>query len=177
MKRSEFILTPFHCRARLINTFLIPYITPFLHLSRKNWNSFLTPIKESLWRNKLTGGNPWQWGKWSAVACPKSIGGLGILDPVTHSQALCAKLFCTLATSTESESWASMAREMVMATDMRSKGGTWQNLSIENRLLPSAGVRTKLGGFTGRFVQKCCNSAGTLRWHEQTRYWKGTTGH
>ena len=92
MKRWEFILTPFHCRARLINTFLIPLITfasPLLQLSQKNWNSFQKPIKEFLWRNKLTGGKPWQWGK-SAVAKPKAQGGLGILDPVDHSMALCA---------------------------------------------------------------------------------------
>ncbi len=128
-----------------------------------------------MWRNKLTGGKPWQWGKWSAIAKPKSQGGLGILDPVVHSMALCAKLFCALATS--EESWAYMAREMVMGTTMSSKGGNWHNLSLQNRLLPPTGVKAKLGGFTGKFIEKFSKAAETLMWKEEVRYWKGTAGH
>ena len=136
MKRWECVLIPFHSRARIINSFCILYLSfasPFLQLSKKNWNSFLKPIKEFLWRNKLTKGRPWKWGKWASVAKPRMQGGLGIQDPVAQDLAVCAKLFCTLAQS--EESWACMARDMIMKTTMKSRGGAWLNLDIQSRLL------------------------------------------
>ena len=74
IKRWENILVPFECRIRIINMFLIPYITfasPILQLSNKNWKVFLKPIKEFMWRNNLTGAKPWQWGKWEMMAIPQ----------------------------------------------------------------------------------------------------------
>ena len=50
-------------------------------------------------------------GKWEGVAIPKEMGGLGIINTVSHASALCAKLFVSLASS--DQSWAIMGREMI----------------------------------------------------------------
>ena len=40
-------------------------------------------------------------GKWEGVASPKEMGGLGIINPMAHASALCAKLFVSLASSNQ----------------------------------------------------------------------------
>ena len=109
------------------------------------------------------------------MARPKSQGGVGILDPITHTNALCAKLFCKLADS--KESWACMARSMIEEAKSSSKGGNWKNLSLENKLLAPKGVKLKLGGFTAKIVSKCSKAITTLKWKEEIRYWKNSALH
>ena len=121
----EYTLLTFHCRATIINTFSIPCIIfafPFLHMSKTSWNVFLRPIiKEFLWRNKILFARMWQWENWDDIAKTKEQGGLGILDPITHQVALCAKLFYFLDTSEESPA-SMVARAMVMEAPMKSRG-------------------------------------------------------
>ncbi len=178
LKRWEFSLLPFHSRATVINMFMIPCImfaSPFLQMSKKSWNFFLRPVKEFLWRNKCTASRPWQWGKWSDIAKPKEQGGLGILDPTQHQIALCTKFVSALAES--EESWATMARQMLLQSKMKSKGGSWKILEVHNKLLSPEVVDTKLGGFIGSLVRRCRQAASTLKWKEETRYWKRSVEH
>ena len=60
---------------------------------------------------------PWQWGKWDWVARPKEQGGLGIIDPVVHAEARCAKLLVTLAS--QRQEWE------MMVWDVVSQEGKW----------------------------------------------------
>ena len=100
MSQWRHVIPPFHGRIRVINAILIPYITffsPILCMSQRSWKTFIQPLTDFLWRNKHGEEKPWHWGKWEGVAMPKEMGGLGIINPMAHASALCAKLFVSLA--------------------------------------------------------------------------------
>lgn len=70
-----------------------------------------------------------------------------------------------------------MARKTVLKANMISKGGTWLNLSIQNRLLPPKGVKLVLGRFIGKFMGKCCKATSTLIQNEDTKHQKNKALH
>ena len=136
---------------------------------------FLQPLRDFLWRNKPEEEKPWQWGKWEGVATPKEMGGLGIINPVSHALALCAKLFVSLASS--DQSWAIMGKEMIAQSRLCSGGGEWKETSVENKLLCPKGSRLKLGGNTGALITKCIAAAECLNWKEVPRYFSNSSTH
>ena len=49
MRRWKFVLIPFHSRVKVINSFMIPYLSfvaPLLKLTKCHWKEFLSPIKK-----------------------------------------------------------------------------------------------------------------------------------
>ena len=178
MRRWRYVLLPFHSRIRLINTFLIFYITffsPFLCLSQRSSKTFLQALKDFLWRNKPREGKPWHWGKWEGVATPRHMGGFSIINPIQHTMALYAKLFITLASSSQGQ--AVMARDMVKCNKLYSAGEEWKGMNVESKLLRPKGTRLKIGGHVGSLITKCMVSAENLIWNENPRYYKNSTLH
>ena len=175
MSRWRNVILPFHNMIKVTNAILIPYITffsPILRMSQRSWKTFLQPIRDLLWRNKPGEGKPWHWGQWDMVAAPKERGGLGIINPVYHAKALCAKLFVSLASS--NQTWAIICREMITQSQIFSAGGEWKGMSVENKLLCPKGTTLKLGGNTGALVTKCIVAAKCLSWKEIPRYFSNS---
>lgn len=172
----RYVLLPFHRRIKVINIFLIHYITfysPILCLSQRSSKTFLQPIKDFMWWNKVGQGRAWHGGKWSKIASPRALGGLGIINPEKHVVALCAKLFKALASS--NQSWAIMSREMITHSNLRSSGTEWKRVSVENKLVRPKGTWLKLGGNMGQLISKCLKAAECLRWNEVPRYFRNSS--
>ena len=87
-------------RIKVINSCLLPLImftSPFISMSKATWNAFLSPIRNFLWRKNIDKQKAMHWGKWEWVARPKLMGGLGVLDPITHAKAMSSKYVVSFA--------------------------------------------------------------------------------
>ena len=70
-----------------------------------------------------------------------------------------------------------MGREMIAKSRLRSAGGEWKGMSVENKLLCPKGARIKLGGNIGALVLKCMVAAKCLNWKEIPHYFSNSSAH
>ena len=143
------MLLPMEGIIKVINSILIPYVMyalPLMKLSTTNWKEILSPIKSFLWKTTVGEKRHMHWGKWEDASRPKEWGGLGIINPITQCQAICAKFVTKMVIRIQS--WVSMLKAMVQDKGIFSKGGKWIDMDWSDFLLAPSWLFTQAKGYS-----------------------------